>query len=141
MCHRERSPRSNAIAIIGETRVMTPFKLGAAISAATVGLLLTAADATAGGSQAYWPLAKAMRRLDGMHIRVGNRDVRLDRDTLLCSGAGRGVRRNGVRTWARFECTYTWFVGARTYDCEFRAVAVTQRRLSIREARWIDAWP
>jgi hypothetical protein len=113
--------------------------MAAAAVAAVVTAVSTASTASAETSS-FWPLAKTMRRLDGMRIRVGEHVVRLERDTLLCSGVGRAIRRDGVRRWNRFDCTYSAFIGARSYDCEFQAVVVGQR-LSLRRPRWIEGAP
>jgi hypothetical protein len=113
----------------------------AATFCAGVAVVSQAPTATAAGRPAYWSLTKLMRVLDGKHLRVGGRLVRIDRDTLLCSGIGRGVRRDGIRRWRRFDCTYSLFMGSRIYDCEFRVLVMGSRRLEVRNSRWIAGAP
>jgi hypothetical protein len=107
---------------------------------ACVGALIAQAGAAAAPA-GFWTLGKTMQRLDGMRVRVGQRLIRLETPTLLCSGVGRAFRQDGVRRWQRFHCTYVVFIHGRTYDCEFRAVVVRGQRLSLRAPRWIGAAP
>ena len=113
----------------------------ATAAAAALAVVSTASTAGAAATSSFWSLAKAMRHLDGMRLRVGERVVRLERDTLLCSGIGRPfVSRAGVRRWHRFDCTYATFIAGRSYDCEFQAIVV-ERRLSLRRPHWIGSSP
>lgn len=100
--------------------------------------LVLAAPAGAHTGGAYWPHVKVMREVDGARVRVGTRTVRVDAETTLCSGEGRGILRRGARTWTHFRCTFTTFtprgVGP---DVEFRVHVLDARRMAITSARWI----
>lgn len=87
---------------------------------------------------AFWPVAKVMVRVDGARVRVGTRLVRIETDTTLCSGDGRGWLRRGVRTWMHFRCTFTTFTPSGPgRDVEFRVHALDARRMLVTNARWI----
>jgi hypothetical protein len=87
---------------------------------------------------AYWPMTKLMRSIDGVRVRVGARVVRIQTETTLCSGVGRGLRRRGIRVWSRFSCTYTTFTTQGVdRDLEFRVDVVSVRRFVIRDVHWI----
>jgi hypothetical protein len=97
-----------------------------------------AVTATAAAGTWYWPMAKVMRVLDGTRVHVGTKTVRIQRETTLCSGEGRSVRRNGVRGWSRFACTYTTFIRRGVdRDLEFRVLVRGRRRFRIVDARWV----
>ena len=101
-------------------------------------ILLLAAPIDAATVRRYWPLAKVMRMIDGVRIRVGTKVVRIESDTTLCSGEGRSIRRNGVRRWSRFSCTSTTFTRAGLdRDMEFVVRVLGKRRFAIRDAHWI----
>ena len=82
-----------------------------------------------------------MQLIDHTRIRVGDRIIRIDAGTTLCSGVGRGVRRRRVRVWGEFDCTYSAFVGARIYDCGFRVDVIGPREYRIRDTRWLSGAP
>jgi hypothetical protein len=102
--------------------------------------LALAAPATGRELRAFWPVAKAMRVIDGAKVRVGSRVVRIRAATTLCSGEGRSIRRGGVRRWARFACTFTTFTKQGVdRDLEFRVYVTGRNRYVIRDPRWIGA--
>jgi hypothetical protein len=108
----------------------------AAAVAATALTFGPSADAHRGG--AFWSMAKVMRQTDGARLRVGTRIVRLDADTMLCSGDGRSLRRGGVRRWTHFMCTYTTFTRSGVGpDVEFRVHALGTTRFVVTHARWV----
>jgi hypothetical protein len=87
---------------------------------------------------AHWPVAKTMRTIEGVRVRVLSKVVRIDTETTLCSGRGRATRRQGVRTWTHFDCTFTTFRrGLPGRDLEFRVHALDSRRIAITSPRWI----
>jgi hypothetical protein len=103
-----------------------------------LGSLVLATAAGAHNVPFFWSVAKVMRMTDDVRIRVGDRPVRIDADTTLCSGQGPSRRRSGVRRWRHFVCTYTTFtprgVGR---DLEFRVHVLGIRRFVIDDARWV----
>jgi hypothetical protein len=100
--------------------------------------LVLAARGEAHTGGAYWPVAKAMRTLEGDRVRVSSTVVRIDSSTTLCSGEGRVKRRQGVPTWTHFHCTFTTFRGGLPWrDLEFRVHALDTRRIAITSPRWI----
>ena len=87
---------------------------------------------------AFWPVAKVMRSIDDVRVRAGNKVVRLDSATMLCSGEGRAMRRRGVPAWTHFRCTFTTFTAKGIGpDVEFRVHTLGTRRFAITHARWI----
>jgi hypothetical protein len=110
-----------------------------------IGLLLAmapaaVAPAATSGTASYWSVAKLLRRLDGARIHVGSRTVRVNSETSLCAGRGTSIRRDGVRRWRRFMCTYTTFTrGGVDRDLDFRVVVRSRTRYSIYEAHWVLA--
>ena len=100
--------------------------------------LSTPVAAHTGG--AFWTHAKLTRLIDDKRIPVGTRFVRVDTDTTLCSGDGRGWLRQGTRMWMHFHCTFTTFtvLGA-DRDVEFRIHALDALRMTITDARWVVA--
>jgi hypothetical protein len=102
--------------------------------------LLFGVPAAAASSAQYWSITKVLRRLDGANTRVGTRIVRIDSETTLCAGRGTPIRRNGVRMWRRFACTYTTFTKSGVdRDLDFRVVVLGARRYVIRDAHWVEA--
>ena len=89
----------------------------------------------------HWSLGKVMQLIDRTRIRVGDRIIRIDAGTTLCSGVGRGVRRQGIRAWSEFDCTYSVFVGAGIYDCGFRVDVVGRREYRVTHIRWLSGAP
>jgi hypothetical protein len=86
----------------------------------------------------FWSADKVLRKLDGDLVRVGSRQVRIHSDTTLCSGRGTSIRRNGMRMWRRFLCTYTAFTKAGPdRDLEFRVRILSKRRYLLRDAHWV----
>jgi hypothetical protein len=106
-----------------------------------IGLLLLAlAPGWAQAAPAPWSVSKVMRMIDKTRVRVGERVLRIESESTLCSGSGRAVRRKGVRMWWRFDCTYTTFtrVGV-DRDLDFGVRVTGARRFVITNARWVDA--
>ena len=94
--------------------------------------------ATAPRSGVQWPMAKLMRAIDGLRIRIGSTVVRVDADTTLCSGETPPVTRHGTRFWTRFRCTFTTFgVAGPERDLDFRVHPLGPRRFAVSGARWI----
>jgi hypothetical protein len=108
------------------------------LAAVVASSLALATPAASLALAAYWPLAKVMRSIDGVRVRVGHHVVRIDSETTLCSGEGRRIRRRGVRMWSRFACTFTTFTPSGVdRDLEFDVYVTGPRRYVIRNARWI----
>jgi hypothetical protein len=106
----------------------------------TVVFLLFAAPAPGRALRWYWPIAKVMRLIDGVRVRVGTRVIRIDTETTLCSGEGPSVRRSGIRRWSRFKCTFTTFTRqGLDRDLEFQVRVTGARRFVIRDAHWVGA--
>jgi hypothetical protein len=110
--------------------------------AATLGLvlalLLVVSPAAAATTPPFWSAAKALRRVDGTSIRVGEGRVRVNSETALCSGQGTSVRRRGVRMWRHFACTYTVFTsGFVDRDLDFRLHVRTATRFTIADVHWV----
>jgi hypothetical protein len=75
-----------------------------------------------------------------VRVRVGTRVVRIHSETTLCSGRGRPIRRQGVRMWSRFSCTYTTFTRQGIdRDLDFQVDVVSAKRFVIHDAHWITA--
>jgi hypothetical protein len=88
----------------------------------------------------YWSLAKLLRRIDGARIHIGTRTVRVVSASTLCAGTGASIRRDGVRRWRRFICTYTTFTKAGVdRDLDFRVRVLGVRRYRIYDAHWVSA--
>ena len=104
-----------------------------------VAALLVAATPTATASAAQnWSITKLLRRIDGARAQVGTRTVRIDSETTLCAGRGPSIRRNGIRMWRRFVCTYTTFTkSGADRDLDFRVSVLSARRFVIRDAYWV----
>jgi hypothetical protein len=115
--------------------------LAGATAAAVLSLVGTAAVAAHAGTW-RWSLQKVMQRLDGTRVRVESRLVRIDSETMLCSGVGGSARVNGTRAWKHFDCTYSVFVlGHGIYDCEFRVHVLGPRRYLVSNAHWPSGGP
>jgi hypothetical protein len=83
---------------------------------------------------------KVLRRIDGAKARVGTRTLLIDSETTLCAGRGPSIRRNGVRVWRRFVCTYTTFTKSGVdRDLDFRVLVLSARRYVILDAHWVQA--
>jgi len=78
-----------------------------------------------------------MQRLDRTWLRVGNRVVRVDATTTLCSGLGAPVVRSGVHRWSAFYCTFTTFRGGIDRDLDFRVRLVGPRRFVLGQVHWV----
>jgi hypothetical protein len=101
-------------------------------------LLLFAAASAAQAGVPYWSVTKVLRRIDGARIHVGTRTVRIDSDTALCAGRGPSIRRDGVRRWRRFACTYTTFTKSGVdRDVDFRVRVLGTTRFAISDAHWV----
>jgi hypothetical protein len=95
------------------------------------------AEATT-GAVPFWSTDKVLRKLDGDLVRIGSRRVRIHSDTTLCSGRGTSIRRNGMRMWRRFLCTYTTFTKAGVdRDLEFRVRVLGRTRYAVWDAHWV----
>jgi hypothetical protein len=115
---------------VGRARFVAPW----------LAFVVLAASAGGRASTKYWPMAKLMRSIDDVRVRVGTRVVRIHSETTLRSGGGRPIRRRGVRMWSRFWCTYTTFTRQGVdRDLEFRVDVVSAKRFVIRDAHWISA--
>ena len=100
--------------------------------------LVLPVPAAAHSGGAFWSVSKVMVTVDGARVRVGTKFVRVETDTTLCSGEGRGWLRRGVRTWMHFRCTFTTFTpNGPGRDVEFRVHALDARRMLVTNARWI----
>jgi hypothetical protein len=85
-------------------------------------------------------MAKVMRAIDDVRVRVGTRVIRIHSETTLCSGEGPSIRRRGIRMWSRFSCTYTTFTkGGVDRDLDFRVRVTGARRFVISDAHWVAA--
>ena len=103
-------------------------------------VLAIAAPAGARTLRWYWPVSKVMRAIDDIRVRVGTRIVRIHKETTLCSGEGRSIRRQGIRRWSRFACTYTTFTKRGVdRDLDFRVRVLGATRFAITDAHWVAA--
>ena len=103
-------------------------------------VLAVAATESASAARWYWPLAKAMRMIDGTRVRVAGRVVRIRSETTLCAGEGASIRRSGVRRWSVFACTFTTFTRqGLDRDLDFRIRVTGVRRFTIVDAHWVSA--
>jgi hypothetical protein len=101
-------------------------------------LLAFAAPAAGRALRWYWPMAKVMRAIDDVRVRVGTRVVRIHSETTLCSGEGPSIRRRGTRRWSRFSCTYTTFTRQGVdRDLDFRVRVTGLKRFVISDAHWV----
>jgi hypothetical protein len=108
--------------------------------AVVVSALVVAVSPAAEAATPYWSVAKVLRRIDGARIVMPHRRVRIVSDSTLCSGEGRSVRRDGVRLWRRFACTYTTFTRRGIdRDLDFRILVRTSTRFVIVQAHWVGA--
>jgi hypothetical protein len=112
----------------------------AAIAAATLALM-TPGMGLAHPGHWHWSLQQVMKRLDGKRVHVGGRVVRVDVDTVLCSGDGRAGRVRGTRVWKHFICTYSVLTTHGIYDCEFRVHVLGDRKFVITDAHWPSGPP
>jgi hypothetical protein len=103
-----------------------------------VAALLVAVPTASASSGQYWSITKVLRRIDGAKVRLGARTVRVDSETTLCAGRGASIRRNGIRMWRRFVCTYTTFTKSGVdRDLDFRVSVLSARRYAILDAHWV----
>jgi hypothetical protein len=103
-------------------------------------LLLAVAAAPAQAAEPYWSITKLLHRIDRTRIHVGTRTVRIDGFTTLCAGRGPSIRRDGVRRWRRFICTYTTFTKSGVdRDLEFRVAVRGVTRFAISDAHWVGS--
>jgi hypothetical protein len=79
-----------------------------------------------------------MSRIDGTKVSIHKWSARVQSDTTLCNGEGRGARWSGVRHWRHFTCTWTVFdrKGLVDRDITFRVHTLTARRYVITDARF-----
>jgi hypothetical protein len=115
-------------------------RFGAVIAAATVALM-TPGTGLAHPGRWHWSLQQVMQRLAGKRLHVGGRVVRIDVNTVLCSGEGRARRARGARFWKHFVCTYSVFTTHGIYDCEFRVHVLGTRKFVITDAHWPSGPP
>jgi len=105
-----------------------------------ISMLFLAAPTVADASVSYWSTTKVLRRIDGRRIQLGSQTVRVDSDTTLCAGRGASIRRDGIRRWRRFICTYTTFTKSGVdRDVDFRVRVLGVRRYAIYDAHWVAA--
>ena len=85
---------------------------------------------------AHWSLKKLVRTLAGRRIRIEGRVVRLDAESLLCSGGGGGQRRAGGRVWTEFSCTQPTFPPGQLVgpDAEFRVQVTGSAKFRVTDA-------
>ncbi|MFN2627817.1 MAG: hypothetical protein ABR569_04170 [Gaiellaceae bacterium] len=85
-----------------------------------------------------WPLAKAMTRIGGAKVKIGQWSGRVQPASTLCSGEGRGVRWSRTPHWRHFTCTWTVFDshGGVDRDVTFRVHTITRTRFLISSARF-----
>jgi hypothetical protein len=103
-------------------------------------LLISATPVAAQTYARFWSVDKVMRKLDGDRIRVGTRTVRVHRETTLCAGRGVSIRRDGMRRWRRFLCTYTTFTKSGVgRDVDFRVRVLSRTRYAVYDAHWVSA--
>ena len=103
-----------------------------------LGSLALAAPARAHDVAFFWSVVKVMRVTDDARVRVGKTVVRIDEATTLCAGQGAWRRRNGVRRWRHFICTYTTFTRRGVdRDLDFRVHVLGVRRFVITDAHWV----
>jgi hypothetical protein len=84
-----------------------------------------------------WTLAKVMRVLDGATLTVGEGRVRINSETMLCSGSELPRRTSGAPRWHTFDCTYTVFTGRIDRDLEFRVDVFGKTAYRVRDIRSI----
>jgi hypothetical protein len=102
-------------------------------------IVLFVAASVAQAAVSYWSVPKVMRAIDGARLHVGTRTVRIDKDTALCAGLGRSIKRDGIRRWRRFACTYTTFTrSGADRDIDFRVRVLGPRRYAIYDAHWVQ---
>jgi len=82
----------------------------------------------------YWPYDKALSRIDGARIRIGNATKRIDASLVTCTGEGPSLRRSGVRRWRHFDCLEAQFAPKR--DLSFRVHALGKRAFAITNVRY-----
>lgn len=136
-----REYRDHALAIGGWTRSFaTALAVGALLAPASASAQTTPVSKKA--TRWQWSVPKVMRSIHNLPIRVGTRRVRIESDTVLCSGNGTPLRRQQLATWSRFSCTFTTFtrrgVGR---DVSFEVLVLGRQRFAIHGARWVKAAP
>ena len=114
---------------------------GRVLSGSLVGLALFGwgfvAPASAHAGTA-WSIEAVMPRIDGAKVVIGRWRGRVQADTTLCNGEGRGSRWDGVGHWHHFTCTWTVFdrQGLVDRDVTFRVHPLTRTRFLINDARF-----
>jgi hypothetical protein len=95
-------------------------------------------DAQPPHRHAFWSLEKLVRRLAGGPVRIEGRVVRLDGETLTCSGDGDGRLGAGRRVWTHFSCIQPTFPPGQLAgpDALFYVHATGQTSFLITEARF-----
>ena len=113
-------------------------RVAAALIVALV-FVFAVAPTAAQASVPYWSLGKLLRRIDGARVHVGSRTIRIVRESTLCAGRGRSIRRHGVRRWRRFICTYTTFTKSGIdRDLDFKVRVLGVKRYRIYDAHWVS---
>jgi hypothetical protein len=109
----------------------------AVVVVAVVGCSL-ASGARAHTGAPMWSIDAVMSRIDGAKVVIGRWSARVQADTTLCNGEGRGTRWHGERHWRHFTCTWTVFDRKRLVDRDvtFRLHTLTRTRYLINDARF-----
>lgn len=96
------------------------------------------APASAHAGTPLWSIEAVTSRIDGAKVVIGRWRGRVQADTTLCNGEGRGSRWDGVRHWRHFTCTWTVFdrQGLVDRDVTFRVHPLTRTRFLINDARF-----
>jgi hypothetical protein len=108
--------------------------------AAVFVLSLLVLTATAAAGTWFWSIPKVLRLIDDTRVHVGSKTVRIHRETTLCAGSGASIRRDGVKRWRRFVCTFTTFTKrGLDRDLDFRVLVTGRRRFRLVDAHWVQA--
>jgi hypothetical protein len=78
-----------------------------------------------------------VRRIVGRRVAVDGRVVRIDADTVVCTGLGAARRVHGQAAWTRFRCLQPTFPAGSVAgpDLIFVVESVASGRLSVTQAR------
>jgi hypothetical protein len=105
---------------------------------AGLSVLVLAMPAPARVPPTYWTVGKVMRHLDNTRIALKARSIRVETESTLCSGEGAAIRRQGVRMWRRFVCTFTTFDRQGVdRDLDFRVRVTGTTRFVVLDPHWV----